>query len=408
MGPQQVLRAAALLVLVGVSSAHAGGWSAKTKPASLAEHVAIIDLGPNAEDASTRGKLAAAVIDGGLQPVIGDGVEDALAGIDVEHDGVELAAAMADAAGKFGALQCKDAIASAQTAIALGAARQAAGIGVPELPRAWAYVLLCADRTGDTTLAVSAATALRTLGGSPDVDATILARYPEIDALSNREAIEIEVQADTPGAEVWIDFKHAGVSPLKIVLSGGPHVIAAASGTQRGVVTGTVIRKQPIVTVPLTDQSSKWSAVAKRVASWKGTMPKPADLAGILDTVGARVAIVRRGDTIEAWGHAGLAEPLRQLGGKDDGVRTLDGASSLVALIADRSQTWSDHAPDPDQPLLVDDPLARRTKKALGESEEPAKWWVYATIGGALLAGAIIIYAHDSADNTQHVELHYP
>src|SRR5512143_4138784 len=174
MGPQQVLRAAALLVLVGVSSAHAGGWSAKAKPSSLTEHVAIIDLGPNAEDGSVRGKLASAVIDRGLQPVIGDGVDDALAGIDVDRDGVELAAAMADAAGKFGALQCKDAIASAQTAISLGAARQAAGIAVPELARAWTYVLLCADRTGDTTTAVAAASALRTLGGSPDVDAKIL------------------------------------------------------------------------------------------------------------------------------------------------------------------------------------------------------------------------------------------
>jgi hypothetical protein len=33
---------------------------------------------------------------------------------------------------------------------------------------------------------------------------------------------------------------------------------------------------------------------------------------------------------------------------------------------------------------------------------------VYATIGGALLAGAIVIYSHDASSQTQRVELHYP
>lgn len=392
MGPQQVLRAATCCILVAATAtAHA-------------ERVAVIDLGPG--DATTRRALASAVVDGGLEPVYGDGVEDALAGVAGDRDFVQLEAALADAKNNFGALACKDTITSAQTAIAIGAARQAAGLAVPELPRAWAYVLLCADRTGDTSLAVLAATSLRALGGSPDVDAKTLDRYPEIDALSNREAIEVEIKTESP-ADVFVDFKRAGKAPLKIVLSAGPHIIAASTGTKRGTVTGTVIRKQPVITVPLVDQASQWTAVAKRVASWKGAMPKPEELAKLLSMVSAKIAIVRHGDTIEAWGHAGAAEPLRRLG-NEDGIRTVDEAAELVSLINDRIQTWNDRAPDPDQPLLVEDPLTRRARKAAAEGEEPTKWWVYATLAGAVVAGAIVIYAHDSASDTQHITLHYP
>jgi len=391
MGPQQVLRAAACLVLVASATAHA-------------ERVAVIDLGPG--DASTRRALASAVVDGGLEPVYGDGVEDALAGVEGDRDFLELEAAMADAQSKFGALACKDTITFAQTAIGLGAARQAAGLAVPELPRAWAYVLLCADRTGDTSLAVLAATSLRALGGSPDVDAKTLDRYPEIDALSNREAVEVEIKTDVP-ANVFVDFKPVGKSPLKLVLTAGPHIMAAAAGTRRGTVTGTVIRKQPVVSIPLVDQANQWNAVAKRVASWKGAMPSPAALANVLTAVSAKIAIVRHGDTIEAWGHAGAAEPLRRLG-NEDGIRTVDEAAELVSLINDRIQTWNDRAPDPDQPLLVEDPLTRRARKARAEGEEPTRWWVYATIAGAVAASVLVIYAHDSASDTQHITLHYP
>jgi hypothetical protein len=391
MGPQQILRAAACLVLVATATSHA-------------ERVAVIDLGPG--DASTRRALASAVVDGGLEPVYGDGVEDALAGVEGDRDFVELEAAIADAQSKFGALACKETITSAQTAIALGAARQAAGLKVPELPRAWAYVLLCADRTGDTSLAVLAASSLRALGGSPDVDAKTLDRYPEIDALSNREAIEVEIKTDAP-ADVYVDFKPVGKSPVKLVLAAGPHIMAAASGARRGAVTGTVIRKQPVITIPLVDQANQWNAVAQRVASWKGAMPSPAELTKVLTAVNAKVAIVRHGDTIEAWGHAGLAEPLRRLG-NEDGIRTVDEAAELVSLINDRIQTWNDRAPDPDQPLLVEDPLTRRARKARAEGEEPTRWWVYATIAGAVAASVLVIYAHDSASDTQHITLHYP
>jgi hypothetical protein len=394
MGPQQVLRAAAFLLVIGGIAT-----------AAPRERVAVIDLGP---DDGARQKLAAAIVAGGLEPVIGDGIEDALAGINTDRDGIALAAALAEAKDKFGALACTETIAAAQTAIAIGAARQAAGLAVPELSRAWTYVLLCADRSNDAAAAHVAATAIRTLG-SADVDAKLLAKYPEIDALSNRDVMEVEIKADVDGADVFVDFRRAGKSPLKLALATGPHVMAAASGSRRGTVTGTVIRKQPVVTIATQDQAGKWSSLAMRIASWHGKRPKPSELAWALREVNARVALVRHGDTVEAWGHAGEGEALRRLG-NDDGTRKLDEAPALVALVADRVQTWSDRAPDPDQPLLVETPEERRSRglRREGEEEPPTKWWVYAAIAGAVLTGAIVIYAHDQADNTQRVELKYP
>jgi hypothetical protein len=395
MGPQQILRAAACVLLIG-GVASAG---------SARERVAVIDLGP---DDGTRQQLAAAIVAGGLEPVIGDGVEDALGGINTDRDNLALAAALAEAKDKFGALACKDATAAAQTAIAIGAARQAAGLAVPELPRAWTYVLLCADRTGDAAAAFVAAAAIRTLGGSAEIDGKLLAKYPEVDALSNRDVMEVEIKADVDGADVFVDFRRAGKAPLKLALATGPHIMAAAAGSRRGTVTGTVVRKQPVVTIPLQDQAGKWSTLARRVASWHGKLPRPSELAWALREVDARVALVRHGDTVEAWGHAGEGEALRRLG-NDDGTRKLDETKALVALVADRVQTWSDRAPDPDQPLLVETPEERRARGVRGKGEdEPTRWWVYATIAGAVLAGAIVIYANDQADDMQRVELKYP
>jgi hypothetical protein len=396
MGPQQVLRVAACVLLIG-------GLASAAPRKREHERIAIVDLGPT--DDGVRGKLAAAVVAGGLQPVIGDGVEDALAGIDGDKDAAALAAAMVEAKDKFGALACPEATAAAKSAIAIAAARQAAGIAVPELPRAWTYVLLCADRTGDGAAAIEAATRLRELG-APDVDAKLLAKYPAFDVISNRDMIEIEIKAED-GADVWVDFARAGKAPLKLAIATGPHVMAAALGTKRGVVTGTVIRKQPVVTIPLQDQAGAWGSLAARVAAWHGNVPKASEIAWLLRQVDARVAIVRHGDTIEAWGHAGEGEPVRRMGG-EDGVRKVAEAEQLVALAADRIQTWSDRAPDPDQPLLTETKEERRARGLVKDEEEPTRWWVYATIAGALVAGAVVIYAHDSASDTQRVELKYP
>ena len=410
MGPQRVLQAALALGALGTLGLAVAAGPAAAAPraqrVSLHERIAVIDLGAGAAHpaADVPRKLATAIVAAGFDPVIGDGVEDALAGHDQERDEVTLAAAMATAARAFGALACGEVLPAARQAIGLAAARQAAGHPAPELVRAWAYVLLCTDRDGQRDAAQAAAAQLRALGGSSDVPAAVWAKYPEIDAIAGRELVPVDIDADVAGAAIWIDFQPAGASPVHVELPAGEHVIAGASGTRRGWAAGTATRTQKAVHLALTDMAGPWADVALRVAGWSGKMPPPAELAVVLSRVHARIAIIRHGDAIEAWGQVGPSEAPHLLG-EDDGVAPIAEVGRMLDMIADRIQSWSEHAPDPDRPLLVEDTARRRRKD---EPEKPTKWWVYAAIGGAVAIGAVIIIAHENASDRQRVELHYP
>lgn len=407
MGAERVLQTIAVVACLAASA------TVSAAAPRLHERVAVIDLGAgsgaaggDASDAARQ--LATAVVAAGLDPVIGDSVEDALAGRDVDRDAVELAAAIASAQRAFGELKCSDVTTAAHQAIGIAAARQAAGRPAPELVRGWTYLLLCADRENRIDVALTAASRLRALGGSPDVPAGVWAKYPEIDVVANRELVDVELTTEVTGAEIWIDFRRAGSSPLHVALPAGEHVIAAAAGTQRGWVAGTAVKSQRSVRVPLTDPSGPWSEVARRVAGWNGAVPPASELAWVLARVHARVALVRHGDTVEAWGQLGRAESPHRLG-SDDGVAPLGEASRVLAAIADRVRTWDGHAPDPDQPLLTEDtaPAAAGGRRT-DAGDKPTKWWVYAAIAGAVAVGATIIYVHDSGSDRQRVELSYP
>jgi hypothetical protein len=371
-------------------------------PAANHERIAVIDLGGDA-DAARR--LQTAIVAAGFSPVVGDGVEDALVGRDAETDAVALAAELAAAERAFGALACTDVVPAARRAIGLAAARQAAGKPVPELPRAWAYVLLCADRDGDFHAAAAAAVQLRGLGGSPDVPAAVWAKYPGVDAVAGSALIDLEIDADVPGASVWVDFRPVGQAPLRVSVPIGDHVIAAAAGPRRGWAAGTAIPSQRSVKLALAEAGGPWSEVARRVAGWSGKSPPPAELAWVLGRIHARVALIRRGDTIEAWGRIGASEAPHLLGG-DDGVAPTADAARVLAVIADRIAAWNAHAPDPDQPLLVEDPETRGGRR--DQAPAPTRWWVYAAIGGAVAIGATIVLVHEAASDRQRVELRYP
>jgi hypothetical protein len=403
MGVERVLQVAAGRVVACVVATAVVTTTAVAAPSHSRERVAVIDLGPS--DPIVRQKLAAAIVEGGLDPVLGDGIEDALGGQSVDPDAMQLAAALVEAQRAFGALDCKAAVASAKAAVGIAAARQAAGIAVPELPRAWTYVLLCADRTGDPDAAMQAATRLRALGGSADVPRDVWMKYPAVDTMLDREQFPIEIKAEVDGADVWIDFERVGTSPLKIALPAGEHVIAAAKGSRRGWAAGTAVKTQATVAVPMAVSEGRYTKLAHTIAAWNGKLPPPAQLAQVFAEIKVRVAIVRRGDTIQAWGQIGRSEPPYQLGA-DDGAGTLAEAPRLVALIADRLQGWNDRAPDPDRPLLTEDPKQRVARS--GKTEEPTRWWVYATVLGAIAAGAGVLYLTDQQTNTQRVELHYP
>src|SRR5260221_8158955 len=407
MGAQQILRATACSALIaGAASAapHAPAGSAAK------ERAAVIDLGPQSPE--IRRTLHTALVDAGFEPVIGDGIDDALAGLDADRDAIALAAAMADAERAFGKVDCKAVYAGTATALPIVAARQAAGIAVPELGHAWSYVMLCADLNGDTDRALHAAPYVRAFGGAAsggNVSPSILAKYPDVDATSDADIVDVAVTTEVPHATLWVDFKvvvaaSAG-NASHLTLSAGEHVIAAASGTRRGSLVGTPVRAQPKLTVAMPDQAGPWAAVAARVASWHGKLPSPDELGAVLTMIKTRAVLIRHGDVVEVWGRAGAVEQPRRLGG-EDGIRTIADADRAAQLLADRVAGWSSHAPDPDQPLLVEDLHARAAR--LAGHDEPTAWWVYAGIRGSVLAGATVVYLHHTDTDQQRVELHYP
>lgn len=392
MGAERILQAAGVALLVASAAA----------AAPLHERAAVIDLGPE-DGGAARKELLAALVDGGFDAVIGDGIEDALAGKSLDKDLVELAAVMADAQRAFGAFDCGAAVKAANNAIAIAAQRQAAGLAVPELARALSYVLLCADKANDVDRAMLAARWLRAAGGSSDVPADVWKKYPDVDTVIDHEHVALEIETDVANADVFVDFKRAGKAPLKLQLTRGEHVIAVAAGTRRGYATGTADPKQPKLAIPTAERGGTSSPLAARIAAWKGERPSPSELAAVMNDVRARVVLVRRGDVVEVWGRAGRAEQPRLLGG-DDGVGKLVERQRLVALAADRVQTWNDRAPDPDQPLLVEKPGDGGFKR----KDEPTRWWVYASLAGAVLGAAAIIYVNDAGTDRQRVELTFP
>ena len=437
MGPQRILQAVITVVgaLVGVVTAASTSVAAPQAPPPLhtarVERIAVINLNPplaaGGRDDSAR-RLEAAITAAGFEPVTGAGVEDALAGRDVDRDALELSSALATAQRAYGELRCKEAMPAARQAIGTAAARQAGGLAVPELGRAWIYVLLCADHDGQLDAALTAATRLRTLTGSqrPDeIPVGVWAKYPAIDTAADLELVPLDVTTDEPGAAIWIDFQRAGVSPLHTTLPAGDHVIAAALGSRRGWSAGTAVRSQSAVKVPLVETAGAWSDLARRVAGWHG-QPSPDELRWVLARVDARIALVRTGDNISAWGQIGRSELPHPLGTNNSGSGPTTELERVLGVVANQIHTWSDHAPDPDQPLLVDDrgspPGGSAAEGRRGSidtdvaapgrrsdaGERPTKWWVYAAIAGAVVVGGIVLYARENATDHQQIELHAP
>ncbi|CAN5769340.1 hypothetical protein BH11MYX2_BH11MYX2_39610 [soil metagenome] len=398
MGVERVLQAAVAVVVVGAVVAPS---------IARAEDVAIIDVGPT-DGGEARTRIAAALTGAGLAPLVGNGVDDALAGVDVTPDAQQLATAMARAQRAFGALDCAAATTESQQAIGISSARQAAGLAVPDLSRAWTYVLLCADRAGDTRTAMRASTQLRLAGGSKDVPADVAAKYPEVDALLDRETYPLDVGADTAGAAIWIDGALVGTAPVHVTLHAGDHVIAASVGARSGFAAGSSVKSQTQLVVPTTRQRGPYPAVAAKVAGYHGTAPSAADIAQILTIVHARVAIVRHADSIEAWGHAGRGEPVIRLGG-EDGAGSLDDLEHISKVVAVRVASWNDRAPDPDRELLTEtNSGGERFQRDNKSGDEPTKWWVYGAIAGAAVIGLGALYLSETSQTNQRIEVHVP
>lgn len=374
------------------------------------EPVVIVDLRPGtpAELAESRQALRDELgAIAGITVQFDKDLDAALSGAAVDQDATRVAAALAEAREAYGRLDCSKAAAAADRAIDDLAARQAAGLDDgPALKSAYAYVLLCADRDNDIATTVRAASRLRALGVTSGDDVGISAstwdHIPDIDAAST-EIIAVTVEADQPGAEVWVDHAKVGPAPATVYVRAGEHVFAAAADGYRAASRAEIVKTQTL-SLALPDQKGTWSELAGFIHAWrdKVTPPTNAGLTAIMAAAKVRFAIVLAGSHLaEVWGKG----PDDQVAKKID-TAALSETLEIGAIVTDKVTAWDGHAPA-DQ-LLTETPEERDAYYHRGGEIKKAKWYVYASIAGAVLLGGAVIYFNEQAADTQRIVIRGP
>jgi hypothetical protein len=428
MGAEQVLRAAHRLsasafvaiavVALGASAAHADPRRGLPRLAQKAnrdgEPIAVVDL--RAGDPSALAASRSKLIDD-LDKVNGIRVkrelDGALSGSGSDQDVPEVLAAIEEAQAAFGALDCGRATTAANKAIVALAARQAGGLDDRiALRKAWAYVLLCADRADDTASMAIAVSRLRALGATTadqaSIDPKVWNRAPEVDAVADREIVEVTIEADATGATAWIDHVAVGTigsGGLVVYVPAGDHVIAAAVSSRRGAKAVTLAGKQAKVSLALVDRRGKHSDLAGMVKAWRDKVESPtADgLAAVMSHAEVRFAVVLSGNrTAQVWARSDADRVARKL---DDS--SIDSPLEIGSLIVDKVAVWDGRAPDADYELLTES--AEEREQRYGDNDKRrTKWWVYASIAGAALVGGAILYFNETAEDIQRIEINGP
>ncbi len=364
--------------------------------------MAIVELRTSpAKHAAARAALSRELAQRKGLRVLDPAVAAALTGVSVDSDDDAARAALDEARTAFGALDCGRARPAAEEAMLVLAGRAAAGYDErARLTSAWSYLLLCADRDGDAPVARAAADRLRALGAASAVPADLAAKYPDIDAATDRDIVEITVAA---AADATVSIDHHA-APVRFV-SAGKHVVAVAQPDgKRGAVMVTA-HNQPLkdVEVPLVDRLGIWRDVAARVTTWQSPdvePPTPGELRELMERVGVRFAVVYDKDGVSLW----TLGPDQATALRADDVERDARAVLLGDAIQLRIASLKERAPDPDVPLMTEDDYEARVVRR----DEPTRWWVYAVIGGALAASAATIYAFETGEDRQRIELTFP
>lgn len=417
MGPQQILRTVAILVVaVAWGSAHA----------EPAPPVAVIDLGEG-DAAGLRRELAAS----GFAVMSGPELDAVLSGQEAGRDLEQAVAAIARAKEAFGALDCATAIAASQEALPALAARAAAGIAGAKAARtALGYLLLCHDRAAAFDEALRAAALLRAVASHAELtaqglDAAVLDKYPALDATAAVGLVPLELQVES-GAAVSIDLGPARAGPLTVYLSPGRHLIAAAAGSRRTGVWVEVSHTTKSLALSLVEQDVPLSRVSERIATWKAQGPDPAGVAALFE----QLLIAAQG---QPWNPSSPRSPLLlvlgaistpaqlQLWASDGpGQRptmtalpvpqepwSAQSTSAIVEALRARQLAWRS-TPLLDEPAPSAEALLRDVpEKDSSPRRKPTQWWVYAALAGAVTVGGAVILANELSDDTQHVELRW-
>lgn len=428
MGPKQIFRAVAVIVLAAVST------SAR---ADAPSPVTVVEL-----DGSNAAALRSQLVQAGFAVLTSPELDAANAGVDGGKDLGEALAALTRASAAWAAADCPATIMAADAAIAALAARGAAGIEVGDALRsAWAYVMACSERTGDLGRAMRAAAVVRDLRQAvqvapPGFDSAtwtaLLAKLPEVDATAALDVVAVELVAE-PGAALTVDHRPLGLSPVTAYLPAGRHVVAAAAGSRRAALWTEVSPRTRSISLRLFEQDTALSRVSERVASWRSKGIDGPEVAAYLEQLLAAgqgqpwnppshrspllVVLGSARAPLQIWASDGpgrqptatdvtVTEPRDQgaLGrAVDKALRERSAAWSDVATPRRATGSDLDRAPDLDH-LLREAPAERGSA-----GKKPAtQWWVYAAIGSALALGGGLLLANELAEDTQRVELRWP
>ena len=176
-----------------------------------------------------------------------------------------------------------------------------------------------------------------------------------------------------------------------------------------GHVTGIELPADPTLARALADEpepqlqvtaaSRRWDHARATVRSWRSgaASANALAIADLLTEVGVRFAILLwEGDRAEVWTLPPLARAARRV---TSGI--MRAPIPLAAALRDAATRLNGQDPDADVQILTQPSKKKETKKR-------QKWWVYASIIGAVAVGASIILAGDLASDRQRIELSYP
>jgi peroxiredoxin len=335
-------------------------------------------------------------------------------------------AALEKAAAAYGNHDCRAAAQAAQRGIAALAALQAgsnqAGAdrsGAPtgldrknlreDLRRAYVYELLCAHQQGSSDAALTAAQRLERLGVTsppPGVSSLIWGLYPAVDVTTNVMMNELTITTEPAGGEVWVDHLPAGFAPVTVLMSEGRHLVAAAHPRAGGVAREVTVAASDtnfVMAVPASSASGQASQVAEAVSDWRRRSVIAADkLGAVMGELSTRFALVMvADDLVELWALGPGETEARRVS-----VHSLDQAGNLVADILARARRWDHTGPEPDGVLLRESMDSQAGAKAATPRSQ--RWWVYATIVGAVALAGGVMLTSDLVDDRQRIEIVWP
>ncbi len=302
----------------------------------------------------------------------------------------------------FGTLDCVQTEERAHRAALDFAAAMAAGVDArKELRQAHLYLFLCADRGGRVDDAMDAARVLQSLSADArpsEISLNTWQKYPSVDTQSNQRLIPVQIESDPSGADVWIDYLGAGLSPSTHYLSEGAHVVALGKDG-RAISQSIQVRGKGRVSLKLPDNSSRWAGLVDtlQAARAKTEAKREEAMRSLMSATESDVAFVlREPGRIEVW----IAPSNR---GSADFVGHAPNAA-IAGQLALQALRDAERAPgiDPNFPLL------REGDTTSTRASSNRRWWVYGVVLGAAAIGAGIIVAQDLSEDRQRIEVSLP